>query len=176
MQRRVLLQGVLAAGAALSTTSKSNAEGRSAPSAPASELEGIPGPAGRGPQPDEVDAWRLFEPLAQGDEIGLGWRLMRLSDVTQGGVVLTLGHEGGAEARVHLCRKEGAGQGVAQSDGFDLFLMNHGSGSSPTDEALGRAIKTLARIIGDNERRGVTGPNVLPHSLRLCWYGRRELV
>jgi hypothetical protein len=169
MQRRVLLQGVLA-GQGVLAAGVLTADAAVASTSDEAASEHAPVAPGVG---DELDPWALFHPIAPGDEIGLGWCLAEVSDVTQGGIVLTLRRDE-QEARVHLCRKEG--RGVAQSEGFDLMLMNHGTGKSPTDEELGRAIKTLAEIVADNERRGVAAPSLLPHSLRLSWYGRHELV
>jgi hypothetical protein len=177
IERRIVLQGVLAAGAAASTgaIAAEPMEGPRQPNLPEEAPEGAPpAPA----PPDHRQAIDdLLDPLRSGDMIGLGWSLAEVSHPAQGAVILTLAHDSGGQARVHLCKVARSGQGVAQSDNIDFMLMNRAGGAEPTDEVLGRVIKTLAELVRGNERRGAAlPPNLLPHSLRLCRYGRNELL
>jgi hypothetical protein len=101
-------------------------------------------------------AW-LLHPLRPGGEIGLGWRLARVFPAVQGAVTLTLLHEDGRAARVDLCLRDGAARGPASTEYIDFIVMDGGDGAHPMDESLGRAVRRLAAIVGDNEARDLDG-------------------
>ena len=161
MKRRHFLQSVAVSGAAATV---------------AGELAAGSGGEARvaftPPEPGAV--WPLFDPLGAGSAVGLGWYLAALSDVRRGAMVLTLQHEGGRQAHVHLCRRGHAPRGIAHSAELDLVLMNDGDGEARTDESLGRVIKTLARLIAKNERRVPEG--LLAHGQRLSAHGPRGIL
>jgi hypothetical protein len=67
--------------------------------------------------------------------------------------VLTLQNERGRTHRVHVCRNDGAPQGLVHTKRYDLIVMNGGEGDLPTDENLAQAIATVARVMAANEGR-----------------------
>lgn len=157
MKRRTFLQGVAAGSAAVSVSGGAVASG-----------------TGTAERAAPVVVWPLFDPLGAGSEVGLGWSLARLSDVRRGALVLTLRHEDGREAEVHICRRGREGRGIAHTPKLDLLLMNDGDGDQPTDESVGRVIKTLARLIAKNERRAPAG--LLAHPQRISAHGPRGIL
>lgn len=179
MHRRRFLRGVVATGAVVAAPPVARAH------------EGLEEqPADDGPQagvettdvasrddsaaaeaPTAPAPWQLLAPLGRGSDVGLGWRLSHLSDIERGAAVLTLAHESGEEARVHLCAIGKRPRGVAQSDHVDLMLMNRGDGKQQTLEPIGRVLKTLANVIRANERSADAGAaGLLPHALRVSYF------
>ncbi len=95
--------------------------------------------------------WALVKPLAAGSVIAHGWRLTELGPVEHGASVATLANERGRSQRVHLCRNDGAPQGIVYTRRVDLVVMNEGYGDLPTDEGLAQAVAELAHVIAANE-------------------------
>lgn len=118
------------------------------------------------PGPDPL--W-LVHPIGTGDEIGLGWRLARMFPAVDGAVTVNLLHTDGRTARVDLCLLEGAPRGPAHTAYIDFIVMDGGDGRAPMDESLGRAVRRLAAIVGDNEDRDVSGSLAVlePHADRV---------
>lgn len=156
MQRRSFLRGVVATSTAISLSSGASA------STTAATI------------PDREEVWPLFDPLGAGSEVGLGWRLVSLSDLRRGALVLALRHDSGRRAELHLCGRGHEPRGIAHTSALDLVLMNDGDGSAYTDESLGRVIKTLARLIAKNERHTPSG--LLAHGQRLNAHGPRRIL
>ena len=180
MHRRRFLTGVVATGAVAAApavadahplpvgeaSTEGAADGDSVDGTSATADEKEPSTLKTAPAP-----WQLFAPLGRGSDVGLGWRLSELSDVERGAAVLTLRHESGEEARVHLCAIGKRPRGVAQSDQVDLMLMNRGDGKQQTLEPIGRVLKTLAGVIRANERSAAAGAEgLLPHALRVSYF------
>jgi hypothetical protein len=117
-----------------------------AASAPRPDAELIATPAGAAP-------WWLVAPLGAGSAIGLGWNLVRVFPAVSGAVTVNLLHDDGRAARVDLCLRDGAPRGPASSAYIDFIVMDGGDGRAPMDESLGRAVRRLAAIVGDNEHR-----------------------
>jgi hypothetical protein len=95
--------------------------------------------------------WKLLRPLAVGAAVAPGWHLAGFTGVVDGSCVLTLQNERGRAHRVHVCRNDGAPQGLAHTKRFDLIVMNGGEGDLPTDENLAQAIAAVARVMAANE-------------------------
>ena len=164
MERRLVLQGLVVGGVALTTPTTARARQNDAEEPAA---EGAPSPSGNGP-------WELLAPVGPGSELGGGWTACALSTVSHGAAILTLAHPTGANARVHVCRRAGASRGVASTKHLDFMLMNGAAGSEPTDEALSRAVKTVALRVAqlDDQRDAKARPaGLLPHPARLSWFG-----
>jgi hypothetical protein len=143
MQRRRFLGGLAIGGAALIA---------SPTLAPAAE-DGSLAPS----------LWPLFAPLKRGAAVGLGFVLIDLSPPTQGTAVLTLAR-GDEHARVHLSARVGRPRGVASSAHVDFVLMNDGDGAQPTGEDVGRVLKSLARLVAQNDSEAlVAAAGLLPH-------------
>jgi hypothetical protein len=121
-------------------------------------------PRSRDGSKDEAP-WALLSPLGAGSALGLGWSVADLEPIRRGAAVLVLAGPSGAEARVHLCRRDGRPQGVAWTRDLDLLLMNGGDGDDATDEALGRVLISLARRLG-----GAVPDGLLTHGERLATY------
>ena len=178
MQRRWFIQGVLAGGAAVVTTTKqreANALPASSPNvsigAPAPEAPGLPPPSRAARALENESLWPLLAPLAPDAEVAQGWRIQEVSVISDGAAVVTLVSEHG-EARVHVCRRDGNDErAMTQSDQTDLYLMNGGDGLAPTVESLAAAVETLALILRRNERLGVVVPDaLLTQSARLNFF------
>lgn len=124
--------------------------------------------------------WEIVAPLEQGSELALGWYIAALSGVQLGGAVLTLKHTRGFEAHVHICKNEGAPQGITHSNLFDIFMMNGGDGELASEEELGRVVLTLGEVIRQNESKRPELKNVaktfLSHSERIDLFGPESLL
>lgn len=95
--------------------------------------------------------WWAFAPLAAGSALAGGWHLDGLSPVRAGYTTLTLRHDSGNTAVVRVHRREGAPNGIAQSEHLDFLLMNDAQGNAATSEDLGRVILGLAQVVRQNE-------------------------
>lgn len=148
------LVGLLAAPSALAA--RSNAPGASV-----------------NPAAANVPAW-LIAPLESGSKLGSGWRITELSGVVRGAYVLKLAHRSGDHVELHLCRIEGTPRGLASTAHLDVFVMNGGDGSVPSDEELGLVVLSLARRIRKNEaRKGAAArppAELLSHEARIARY------
>jgi len=138
-------------------------EGRTAVRPPAD-----PPPAAVGSAPPP---WALVSPLGAGSVVGHGWRLVDLGPVVDGACVVTLQNARGRAHRIHLCRNDGAPQGLVYTRRVDLVVMNEGYGDLPTEERLAQAVAELAHVIAANEAT-VPGclAELLPHTERLRRY------
>lgn len=178
MQRRWFIQGVLAGGAAVVTTTKqreANALPISSPNvstgAPLPEAPGLQPPARAAGAPFGESLWPMLAPLTPDAQIAKDWRIQEVSVISDGAACVTLVSDHG-EARVHVCRRDGNDdRAMTHSDSTDLFLMNGGDGLAPTDESLAVAVETLALILRRNEQLGVNVPDaLLTHSARLNFF------
>ncbi len=119
--------------------------------------------------PPPPPPWALLTPLAAGALVAHGWRLRDLSPVQNGSCVVTLENARGRAHRVHVCRNDGAPQGLVYTRRLDLVVMNEGHGDLPTEEGLAQAVARLAHVVAANE--ATTPPDVLadllPHAERV---------
>jgi hypothetical protein len=178
MQRRWFIQGVLAGGAAVVTTTKGR-EAKAIPAAspsvssgaPPAEAPGLPPPARAARALENESLWPLLAPLAPDSEVARSWRIQEVSIISDGAAVVTLISDD-REARVHVCRRDGDDErAMTHSEFTDLYLMNGGDGLAPTDESLASAVETLALILRRNEKQGVEVPEaLLTHSARLSFF------
>ena len=175
MDRRVFIQGLAASSAALVTVPEKASAALRPPQSPPEPL--APPRAVLPTDPASTDnLWPLLAPLAPGDLVGLGWRVVELCAVSHGGALLRLARAE-SEARVHLCGYAGTPRGVAHSDGIDLVLMNRAEGASPTDEDLARVLNVLALLIRSNERAGAaTSESLVSHDARLAFYRAQQAL
>lgn len=97
--------------------------------------------------------WWLLHPLQPGSDLGLGWRVARVFPPVDGAVTVNLLHADGRAARVDLSLREGAPKGPAATHYVDFIVMDGGNGDAPMDESLGRVLRRLAAIVGENEER-----------------------
>jgi hypothetical protein len=112
--------------------------------------------------------WWLLHPITPGAELGLGWRIIHVFPPISGAVTLNLAHEDGRVARVDLSLREGAARGPAASHYIDFIVMDGADGASPMDESLGRVLRRLAAVVGENEERDLDSlAALLPHSERV---------
>ena len=113
--------------------------------------------------------WDLVSPLVAGSLVAHGWRLVDLGPVRHGSCVVTLQNGRGRARRVHLCRNDGAPQGIVYTRRVDLVVMNEGHGDLPTEERLAQAVAELAHVVAANERTTPGGffADLLPHTERL---------
>ena len=124
--------------------------------------------------------WSLLSPLSAGSDLGLGWTLKEMSDIQMGAAVLTLTHQKGHQALVHICALDGSPVGIAQTRVFDLVIMNGEMGAAPSDEELGRVVLGLAQLIANNETTGTAANKIasklLPHRERADLFGPESLL
>lgn len=95
--------------------------------------------------------WWLFAPARPGQEIGLGWALARVFPAQDGAITVNLQHVDGRAARVDLSLRDGPARGPASTELVDFIVMDGGDGTTPMTEDLGRAVRRLAALVGDNE-------------------------
>jgi len=126
--------------------------------------------------------WPLLTPVAPGKPAGRGWTATHLSAVRDGASILTLTHNTGATARVHICARRGPATGVARTNLLDLVLMDGGDGDKATEEGLGRVIRTMAKRVARNELGAIDNQTLdnmarmLTHNERLALYGPENLL
>lgn len=112
--------------------------------------------------------WWLFAPLRAGGEVGLGWTLARVYPAVEGAITVNLVHVDGRAARVDLSLLDGAPRGPAATELVDFIVMDGGDGAAPMDESLGRAVRRLAAIVGENEAGDLsTLAHLDPHGERV---------
>lgn len=116
--------------------------------------------------------WALLGDFGPGADIGAGWRVLDLEPVRHGAAVLSLADVEGRVARVHLCARGAAPHGPASTPRLDFVLMNHGNGSSPSEESLGRVLIGLAGAVAAHEDHAfVLEPSLqglMPHAERIA--------
>lgn len=174
MQRRAILKGLTVGSAIIAAplgAAAANGE-RTASKHPDAEQQ--PPDAG-------ADApWALVAPWTAGAALAGGWSVAMLGPLERGAAVLTLVHQQGQQARVHVCRRRKVAHGVAATQRLDLVLMNGGNGARPTQPSIERAMDVLAGRIGEHEheqREDASAPSgLLSHEARLSWYGSREIL
>jgi hypothetical protein len=121
--------------------------------------------------------WPLLSPVRPGSSTGGGWIAQELSPVRNGASILTLSHHDGHTAEVHICARRGSATGVARTHLLDLVLMDGGQGAKPTDESLGRVLRTMAKRVAKNELAAMDSTTLdsmarmLTHNERLALYG-----
>ena len=157
-----LVAGVVAVPAAALAKTDATPEGAAAKAA-----------AGQGATAVELHApWALLAPLQPNSELPLGWRIEALTKVERGAAVLTLLHESGGHATVHLCRNGGRPVGIGYSKHVDMVLMNGGKGDRPPEESIGRVLMAIAARIDEN---GAQLEGALTHAERVARYGEEAL-
>lgn len=165
--RRDALKIMLAtAAAAATTTAVDNADAK---------LVGTPIATADGASEDQgVVPWSLVAPLQVGDLLGGTWRLASVGTIIHGAVVLELHDLETQRARIHVCAREGASEGLASTGRLDLILMNGGNGKTASDEYLGRVVLGLAALIEQNEDRAFKAhpelAGLMTHEERLTVY------
>jgi len=135
--------------------------------------------ASLGNMPTAPAPWELIAPLNEGKEIGLGWYVAGLSPVQLGASILTLRHNKGHQAYIHISRNDGQPVGLTHSNLFDLVVMNGGDGDQPSDENLGRVVVTIGNVISKNESAGnyrELAEKMLSHSDRTTMFGPESLL
>jgi hypothetical protein len=104
---------------------------------------------------DEVDA--LFGAIGPGTQVGEA-RVVAVHGVRFGAVPVVLEHAGQRFA-VEVFREEPAGAPpVVRAAGLALFLVNDGTGHTPTTEAKGLAVIALGRALAARRERGAPIP------------------
>ena len=168
-----LVLGAAATTARASTAHRAMGMAPETPAVPVDDLVAEASPAASAPTEVAVSSapapWELVRPLAAGSALAYGWRLADLGPVRDGSCVVTLQNERGRARRVHLCRNDGAPQGIVYTRRTDLVVMNEGGGDLPTEERLAQAVAALAHVVAANE--GMMTNHVfndlLPHAERV---------
>ena len=176
MNRRQAVQGILVGGAVVAVPGVARARNAGVRIANAAPPHSASPPAAAGEQ--EIPApWHLIAPLKPGSEIALGWSVVALSAVVRGASILTLRGSDGRSSAIHLCQRGERPCGIAHTETVDLILMNGAEGRAPTEESLGRVIKTLALRIRENERRcpRSDGSLLMTHDRRMSEFGPQGL-
>lgn len=175
LSRRVLIgraavgaAGALALGAARTAIASVRAP-RGATDAPADDREARNAVPADSAAISSPPPWNLLSPLVVGAVVAHGWRLVGLSPVQDGSCVATLANERGRSHRIHLCRNDGAPQGLVYTRRLDLVVMNAGHGDLATEEDLAQAVAQLAHVVANNEAKLADGvlAELLPHAERL---------
>jgi hypothetical protein len=107
------------------------------------------------PSRDKTDAslTQLVAPIAVGTQ--LGPVSVAAIDVDKRGIgVVTMTDAHGHEWHAEIARRTGADAALnplALSKHYSLYLRNGGSGTTPTDQGVGRAVLAIARHVERNE-------------------------
>jgi len=125
--------------------------------------------------------WWLIEPLAPGEHLGAGWRVLSLTPVRQGAAVMTIRHPYEGTLPIHICTHDGAPRGYASSELFDLIVMDKGHGHGVVSPELGAVFNHIADQIRSNELR--EGPSarlediqtMMTHPERVRAFGSPQL-
>ena len=125
------------------------------------------------------EPWWLIAPLKEGSTLLNGWSVSGLGPIKDGAAVLTLG--GNSRLRIHLCLHQGEPKGYANSELFDLIVMDHGHSVRTVPEDLAPVLLRLETIIRDNEAKelgsiefdGLT--RLMTHSERVQAFGADHL-
>jgi ferredoxin len=138
-------------------------------SATAQRIRDLTGGRSRAAQPRTAASaeppWPLLAPFSEGAALGLGWVLESLSPVRSGAATMVLRHDQYGSARVAIRRNDGAPLGVAHTEHLDFMLMNGGSGSTMTEQSIGRVLIGLAsRLHNDGESRDELLAILMPHA------------
>jgi hypothetical protein len=83
-----------------------------------------------------------------------GYRITAVSPVQQGAFTLTLSNTQGDSFGVDVCAHDeapGAARGLSRTEHLELFLINSGSGATPTAEAHGLAVMALGPALRAHE-------------------------
>lgn len=106
------------------------------------------------PEADDTPSFgaRLIAPLTVGMKLG-GCTLNKIADVTHGALGILLSDSQGHAFSVEVCaRDEASPPSPAETEKFQLYLVNEGDGSIPTVEEHGIAAMAIASAIRRNER------------------------
>ncbi len=123
------------------------------------------------PRGEAEPAWEILSPVRPGDHLGFGWRAGRLRRAA-GAWTLSLIHPERGLARVAICYRRGAARGLASTELLDLVLMDGAAGDRRTDEALGRVIIALSRVLARNERAvAEASSHLMTHAERVARFG-----
>ncbi len=190
MKRRRVIKGLLAGGAVLAVPgamllrakpTRDPAATPAAPIASSGEVVAPPQPVAK-PAPTRVHndgPWWLLGPLKAGAPVAFGWRIQALGAMRKGAMVAVL-RRGSDRADVHICRRKGAAKGIGYSKHFDLILMNGHKGDGPTNEQLGRIVKSMGWVVEEAEAANPTRVysliGAMTHAERVDRYGPEGLA
>jgi ferredoxin len=122
--------------------------------------------AAQSPAGTDTPPWPLLLPFGAGAALGLGWEIESLSSVRSGAATMVLRHAEHGPVRVTVRRNGGSPLGVAHTDELDFMLMNGGSGSTQTEDSVGRVLIGLAHAlrnrVGDASNESLLDA-LLPH-------------
>lgn len=94
---------------------------------------------------------RLIAPLAVGSTIR-GCTLVKVGALTHGAVGLSLTDASGRPFGIEICARDASSpRSPAETDRFQLYVVNEGDGSLPTVEEHGLAAMTIASFVRNNE-------------------------
>ncbi len=149
--------GVSVSEALDSSAAASTASGQAGPSV---------GPLVMPARSDDVEA--LFRSARTGSSLRLEgvedrWDVISVHGVRNGAIPVVLATSAGDRFAVEVFRDtpDGAATPIARAEGLALFLVNGGSGSTPTEEVQGRGVMALRRALAAARRDGAAVPAAL---------------
>lgn len=93
----------------------------------------------------------LIAPLAVGSKAA-GCTLIRIGELAHGAIGLVLTDRSGRDFGVEICARDpDSPRSPAETDKFQLYVVNEGDGSLPTVEEHGLAAMAIASLIRKNE-------------------------
>ena len=105
--------------------------------------------------PKDSTVAELVAPLAPGSSLG-DWNVDQLVALKHGAASVVLSDASGHRFQLDVCKRDqtdGARRAPGQTEHFEVFLANHGDGSTVTYEDHGLAAMALADVIRANEHR-----------------------
>jgi hypothetical protein len=125
-----------------------------------------------GARPSADDpAWGLIAPLREGSMLG-PWRVVAMTPVRAGAITVVVANAQGQNYAIDICQRDDSSSAPvppARTAHYDIFVVNEGSGNTPTREEHGLAAMALAEVIRSNES-SVRPAGLATHRQRLAGY------
>ena len=114
----------------------------------------------------------LLAPATVGSDV-LGWTITGISGIERGGFHVEL-KNGDNTARIGVCALGESVKAPVTTRFTEVFVVNDGKGSTPTDERDAEAARIVGMLIEGNESEALTR-KLLTHEQRLAQYGPEVL-
>lgn len=159
LRREVIIGlGVAAAGVGAGAVIEVGAARAEAPAGPDAPAASRPSPLALPARTPEVDA--LFGPIGAGTRVGDA-TIVAVHGVRHGAVPVVLEQDGRRFAVEVFREEDGGAPPIVRAAGLALFLVNDGTGHTPTVETNGLAVVALGRALAARRGSGAPMPSGL---------------
>ena len=113
----------------------------------------------------------LVAPAQVGSSL-YGWTFTEITDVVCGGITVELKSDAGDKVRIAICARETPVRAPVSTAKTELFVVNYGTGETPTNAQHTRAARIVAALIEENETHAKRIlAELMPLSERVKKYG-----